>query len=441
MTAAIAFQATTTPAASALTGVVAPASAQATAQTAGEDFAAALAALLNGNVATAQPQVTQASKPQKTATEVEAASGTAVDPSSVTQVLPAVPTLILTESLSAPTSPAAQSDTQATPAAQINAQAAQSSALQILQAAVKGVIDDAVETPSANDTNPASAQAQLQVQAQAQGQDKAQPQAQIPTAAFAALAANAQQPTQAAPAASKAPVKAASAKETPATAKASLEPGNVNTTTPAPDSKASASAHFAGAIEHALSNNGNGGQQPGNTCSNQNSQQLAVTAAPVAVAIHTASVDTTATAAPAPASQPQLAVPVDTLAVHIARKFEGGENRFEIRLDPIELGKLDISMSVDHDGRVQAVVRAERPETLDMLQRDARVLENQLRQSGLNVDSNSLSFSLGNGNNQRSAFAGAGQSFANAFDAAPEAEATATATTVVNLRDGVDIRI
>ena len=135
-------------------------------------------------------------------------------------------------------------------------------------------------------------------------------------------------------------------------------------------------------------------------------------------------------------------MPLDTLAVHIARKFEGGENRFEIRLDPVELGKLDISMSVDHDGRVQAVVRAERPETLDMLQRDARLLESQLRQSGLNVDSNSLSFSLGGGNNQRSGFAGAGQPFANVLEGTPEAEVNAaTTTTIVNVRDGVDIRI
>ena len=137
----------------------------------------------------------------------------------------------------------------------------------------------------------------------------------------------------------------------------------------------------------------------------------------------------------------QAAVPLDALAVHIARKFESGGSRFEIRLDPAGLGKLDISMTVDHDGRVQAVVRAERPETLDLLQRDARVLENQLRQSGLSVDSNSLNFSLGNGNGNRQAFADSHQPFARALDFAPELEATKTATAIVTMRDGVDIRI
>ena len=71
------------------------------------------------------------------------------------------------------------------------------------------------------------------------------------------------------------------------------------------------------------------------------------------------------------------------------------------------------------------------------------MLESQLRQNGLNVDSGSLSFSLNQGNNQRSAFAGGGQSFANTVNAAPEADATPanTTTTVVSVRDGLDIRI
>ncbi len=144
----------------------------------------------------------------------------------------------------------------------------------------------------------------------------------------------------------------------------------------------------------------------------------------------------------APAAAAQTAVPLDALAVHIARKFESGESRFEIRLDPIELGKLDISLTVAEDGRIQAAVRAERPETLDMLQRDARLLEQQLRQSGLNVDSNSLSFSLGGGNGQRQAQANTtGQGFAQALDFAPEIEPTKTTSAIVSLRDGVDIRI
>jgi flagellar hook-length control protein FliK len=135
------------------------------------------------------------------------------------------------------------------------------------------------------------------------------------------------------------------------------------------------------------------------------------------------------------------AVPLEALAVHIARKFEGGASQFEIRLNPAELGKLDISLSVAEDGRVQAVLRVERPETLDMLQRDARVLEQQLRQAGLDVGSNALSFSLSHGNNGRQPTFTGWPAFAEAGDVADAAKEEAVAHLAVRTRDGVDIRI
>ena len=175
----------------------------------------------------------------------------------------------------------------------------------------------------------------------------------------------------------------------------------------------------------------------GNANTNTPAQQLAASAAPVVVNFQSSDVQPATTQSPAAA----VAIPLDALAVHIARKFEAGESRFDIRLDPAELGKLDISLTVADDGRVQAVVRAERPTTLDMLQQDARLLESQLRQSGLNVDSNSLNFSLGGGSGQRQAFADNGQSFVRSLASEPEFKPIATANAVVSLRDGVDIRI
>ena len=45
-------------------------------------------------------------------------------------------------------------------------------------------------------------------------------------------------------------------------------------------------------------------------------------------------------------------------------------------------------------GRAVAVVSAERPETLDLLQRDAAGLRQALQDAGLSTDSKSLSFNL-----------------------------------------------
>jgi len=420
MTAAIAIPVTTTPAAAALIGASASSSASQT-QSAGEGFAAALAALLNGGAVTAQPQTTHAPKQHLAATDAATAIATTeaqVDASAV--VVPVVPGLILPAPAQAPAK-----GEPTTPAAQINAQASQASALQILQAAQTAATEQAAITP-ASDQAPAQA-----------------PATAIDAQSFAALAATAQQTQTPAPATAKAQAKPVASKEAPAPAGKDMPAANANATAPTTESKAEANTHLANAIQHALSNNSNGNAQTGNGNGNGNGDgatQLPATASPVAFALHTANIDTTT--ATAPAATP-VAVPLDALAVHIARKVEGGESRFEIRLDPIELGKLDISVTVTDDGRVQAVIRAERPETLDMLQRDARLLEGQLRQSGLNVDSGSLNFSLNQGNNQRSGFAGNDQAFANAIKAVPEVEtaATNTTTTVVSLRDGVDIRI
>lgn len=142
---------------------------------------------------------------------------------------------------------------------------------------------------------------------------------------------------------------------------------------------------------------------------------------------------------PTPAPMP---VPLDTLAVHIARKVEQGLNQFEITLTPAELGKLDISLRISDDGRVQAVLRAERQETLDLLRQDARTLESQLRQAGLDVNAGALSFHLSQGNPHR--YRQDSGAFANSMmqdSAEPARDVTATAWVATRKRDGIDIHV
>jgi len=85
---------------------------------------------------------------------------------------------------------------------------------------------------------------------------------------------------------------------------------------------------------------------------------------------------------------------INSLAVQISRNVDLGVNRFQIRMDPPELGRIDVKLKISHDGRLTANMTVERPETLDLLMRDARALERALTGSGLNTDSNSLNFSL-----------------------------------------------
>ena len=87
-------------------------------------------------------------------------------------------------------------------------------------------------------------------------------------------------------------------------------------------------------------------------------------------------------------------MPVNTLAFNIARNFDNGVNRFEIRIDPPELGRVDVKLDMTVEGRVQAHLTVERSETLELMMRDARSLEKALADTGLNMNRDSLSFSL-----------------------------------------------
>ena len=68
--------------------------------------------------------------------------------------------------------------------------------------------------------------------------------------------------------------------------------------------------------------------------------------------------------------------------------------RFEIRLDPADLGRIDIRLDVDADGSVRTHLIVERPGTLQQLQQDAPRLEQALNAAGAQAERGSVSFSL-----------------------------------------------
>ena len=117
---------------------------------------------------------------------------------------------------------------------------------------------------------------------------------------------------------------------------------------------------------------------------------------------------TTAQTAQTLPSMVQTAVVASSVAVDIARFARQGETRFEIRLDPPELGRVDVRLRVADDGMVRAHLIVERPETLDMFMRDARALERSLEQQGLKTANGGLEFSLGSESGEQAASDGGG---------------------------------
>ncbi|GER03417.1 hypothetical protein JCM17846_10990 [Iodidimonas nitroreducens] len=99
--------------------------------------------------------------------------------------------------------------------------------------------------------------------------------------------------------------------------------------------------------------------------------------------------------------------PANQVGIGIARAAMDGQSRFTIRMDPPELGRIEVKLAMQKDGSVQAMISADNRDAFDMLQRDARSLERLLQDAGLKTDSNSLNFSLNQqgGRDPGSAFA------------------------------------
>lgn len=87
-------------------------------------------------------------------------------------------------------------------------------------------------------------------------------------------------------------------------------------------------------------------------------------------------------------------IPAEALAYEITRHQANGVNRFEIRLDPPELGRIEVRLEVANDGSTRAHLSADRADTLDLLQRDARGLERALNAAGLKTERDGIAFSL-----------------------------------------------
>ena len=92
------------------------------------------------------------------------------------------------------------------------------------------------------------------------------------------------------------------------------------------------------------------------------------------------------------ASQPHPATQAVVATLNKAFKT-GDQTNIKIQLDPPELGRVEVKMSIDKDNKTKVVLTSEKPETHMMLQRDSHILERVLQDSGLNTDGG-LSFEL-----------------------------------------------
>ena len=68
--------------------------------------------------------------------------------------------------------------------------------------------------------------------------------------------------------------------------------------------------------------------------------------------------------------------------------------RVRIDLEPADLGRIEVALHLDDSGTAAASFIVDRPETLQLLQRDARAVNDMLSAAGFTVDQGALDFTL-----------------------------------------------
>ena len=139
-------------------------------------------------------------------------------------------------------------------------------------------------------------------------------------------------------------------------------------------------------------------------------------------------------------------VPLSGLALEIVASARGGKSRFEIRLDPAELGRIDVRIDVDRTGQVTSHLTVERPETLLLLRQDAPQLQQALDDAGFKTGSGGLQFSLrdqssSGQNDSNETGRNAQRLIISNDDAIPAAVAGRTYGRMLGSSSGVDIKV
>ncbi len=98
------------------------------------------------------------------------------------------------------------------------------------------------------------------------------------------------------------------------------------------------------------------------------------------------------------------------LNLNMTRAVKAGEQEFSMRMDPPELGRVSVKLRFGQNGLVKSQIMAERPETLELLQREMRGLERAIEAGGHKSEQGGISFSLDSGSHES-----AGKAFAEAL--------------------------
>lgn len=155
-----------------------------------------------------------------------------------------------------------------------------------------------------------------------------------------------------------------------------------------------------------------------------------------------------------PATTPVRGSPetVAALSAQIIKKLEGRSTRFDVELNPADLGRVDVRIEIGAHGRMTATMSFENPQAAAELRSRADELQKSLEQAGFDL-SGGLQFDVANDQRQASqgqpdqsagANSGRGRAFQAALDTADDSASAALSSALAyrsRPATGVDIRI
>lgn len=140
---------------------------------------------------------------------------------------------------------------------------------------------------------------------------------------------------------------------------------------------------------------------------------------------------------------------VANLAAQILKKLDGKSTRFDVELDPLGLGKVDVRIEIGAHGRVTAAMTFENPQAAQDVKARANELQRMLEQAGFDL-TGGMTFDVAGDRGQRQGQAWQdqaetghtfrGQAFRAALDTAGDAAAAANLG-ALRLRRGVNLGV
>jgi len=132
----------------------------------------------------------------------------------------------------------------------------------------------------------------------------------------------------------------------------------------------------------------------------------------------------------------------EQVSMQISTAVKDGMDKIKINLHPSELGRVEVKLELGQDGRVIAIISADKQETLDTLRQDSRSLEKALQEAGFETGSGSLNFGLSKeGGEEPLDLAQNGLPHMEDSEQVPDTALAATATATSGADGSLDIQV